>query len=74
MKVGFLFGAGAEASYGLPSGGKFALDIFRQDASSSKEEFKVMRSEIDATSNYVYQWLPEDYIKYKYQFIWKNGF
>lgn len=62
MKVGFLFGAGAEASYGLPSGGKFALDIFRQDASSSKEEFKVMRSEIDATSNYVYQWLPEDYI------------
>lgn len=34
MKVGFLFGVGAEASYGLPSGRKFVLDIFRQDASS----------------------------------------
>ena len=30
MKLSFLFGAGAEISYGLPSGGKFALDIFRQ--------------------------------------------
>ena len=31
VKVGFLFGAGAEICYGLPTGGKFALDIFRQD-------------------------------------------
>ena len=31
MKYGFLFGAGAEAAYGLPSGGKFALEIFRHD-------------------------------------------
>ena len=37
MKYGFLFGAGAEVSYGLPSGGKFALDIFRFDTSSSKK-------------------------------------
>ena len=33
MKYGFLFGAGAEIGYGLPSGGKFALDIFRYDVS-----------------------------------------
>lgn len=29
MKVGFFFGAGAEISYGMPSGGKFALNIFK---------------------------------------------
>lgn len=28
-KIGFLFGAGAEIGYGLPSGGKFVLDIFK---------------------------------------------
>lgn len=38
QKVGFLFGAGAEICYGLPTGGKFALDIFRQDVSVSKKE------------------------------------
>ncbi len=35
MKYGFLFGAGAEAAYGLPSGGKFALEIFRQNTPGS---------------------------------------
>ena len=39
MKLGFLFGAGAEVGYGLPSGGKFALDIFRYDTSKSKQAF-----------------------------------
>ena len=34
---GFLFGVGAEVGYGLPSGGKFALDIFRYDTSKSKQ-------------------------------------
>lgn len=43
MKYGFLFGAGAEAGYGLPSGGEFALEIFRRDQSNSKKEFKEMR-------------------------------
>ena len=40
MKYGILFGAGAEIGYGLPSGGKFALDIFRYDVSKSKKNFK----------------------------------
>ncbi len=39
MKYGFLFGAGAEMGYGLPSGGRFALDIFRHDSSKSKQVF-----------------------------------
>ncbi len=61
MKIGFLFGAGAEVGYGLPSGGKFALDIFRHDSSASKEKFKEMRDSIDRTTKYASSWLPNDY-------------
>lgn len=61
MKVGFLFGAGAEYDYNMPSGGRFALDIFRQDTTEPKEEFKKMRDSIDTTSVYASRWLPEDY-------------
>ena len=52
MKYGFLFGAGAEVGYGLPSGGKFALDIFRHDVTESKRAFKEMRDNIDCTTRY----------------------
>lgn len=61
MKVGFLFGAGAERSYNMPSGGTFALEIFRQDATSAKEKFKEMRDNIDRRSRYANQWLPDGY-------------
>lgn len=61
MKYGFLFGAGAEAGYGLPSGGEFALEIFRRDQSNSKKEFKEMRKKVDPTTTYAYSWLPKDY-------------
>lgn len=60
VKIGFMFGAGAEVGYGLPTGGDFALNIFRQDSSESKESFKSQRKSIDATSRYA-QWLPNDY-------------
>ena len=39
-KVGFMFGAGADVSNDLPSGGDFALDIFRQDVSPRKVKFE----------------------------------
>ena len=61
MKYGFLFGAGAEAGYGLPSGGKFALDIFRHDVSQSKKMFKEMRDSVDGTTRYANMWLPEGF-------------
>lgn len=61
MEIGFLFGAGAEVGYGLPSGGKFALDIFRQDIQPSKEAFKKMRESIDSRTSYATNWLPDDY-------------
>ena len=62
MKVSFLFGAGAEIGYGLPSGGKFALDIFRQDTTKAKDKFKEIRNSIDTTTNYAGKWLPKDYV------------
>lgn len=61
-KIGFLFGAGAEIDYGLPTGGKFALDIFREDITKSKDEFKEMRMNIDKTGKYT-KWLPDDYLE-----------
>lgn len=59
-KIGFMFGAGAEISYGLPTGGDFALNIFRQDVTESKNDFRSQRDAIDGTSLYA-QWLPEGY-------------
>lgn len=61
QKLGFLFGAGAEICYDLPTGGKFALDIFRQDVSDSKKEFIEMRDSIDGSTTYAGEWLPDDY-------------
>ena len=61
MRVGFLFGAGAEVGYGLPSGGKFALEIFRQDTTKIKELFKQQREEIDDSTYYAANWLPDNY-------------
>ena len=60
-KLGFLFGAGAEISYGMPSGGKFALDIFRHSTQDSKNTLRDMRSKIDTSSAYATNWLPEDF-------------
>ena len=63
MKYGFLFGAGAEIAYNLPSGGCFALEIFRQNISELKQEFKNMRDNVDSSTAYASQWLPQDYLK-----------
>lgn len=60
-EIGFLFGAGAEINYGMPSGGKFALDIFRQDPAEAKEKFKRFRDEIDKGTGYASRWLPENF-------------
>ena len=62
MKYGFLFGAGAEIAYNLPSGGRFALDIFRQDTTAPKQIFKKKRENVNPTTVYAGQWLPKDYL------------
>lgn len=60
-KYGFLFGAGAELAYNLPSGGQFALDIFRQDPMEPKQQFRDMRDRVDSITAYANDWLPEKY-------------
>lgn len=60
-KYGFLFGAGAELAYNLPSGGQFALDIFRYDSTGPKQYFREMRERVDSTTSYANDWLPEKY-------------
>lgn len=62
-KIGFLFGAGAERSYGMPSGGKFALDIFRENPEFGKAEIKKMRDSIDKSTSYASNWLPDGFDK-----------
>lgn len=59
-KVSLFFGAGAECSYGLPSGGKFALDIFRMNTSYDKINLKEQLNNVDKQSNYA-RWLPEGF-------------
>ncbi|MBE6052650.1 MAG: hypothetical protein E7212_01860 [Clostridium sartagoforme] len=59
-KVSLFFGAGAECSYGLPSGGKFALDIFRMNTSDDKVNLKEQLCNVDKQSNYA-RWLPEGF-------------
>lgn len=61
-KVGLFFGAGAEIAYGLPSGGRFALDIFRMDTAKDKHDFKEMLKDVDSKSPYAAKWLPNDYL------------
>jgi hypothetical protein len=60
-KIGLFFGAGAEIAYGLPSGGRFALDIFRMDSTKDKKVFKELLGKIDSRTPYATKWLPDDY-------------
>lgn len=61
-KYGFLFGAGAELAYNMPSGGQFALDIFRQNPTASREYFKEMRGKVNPSTTYANEWLPDGYL------------
>lgn len=61
--ISLFFGAGAEMCYGLPSGGKFALDIFRMDTIEDKKNFRLQRESVNRRSSYAKDWLPQDYDK-----------
>ena len=63
QKISLFFGAGAEIGYGLPSGGKFALDIFKMDTTQDKKDFRTDRENIDKRSHYAKNWLPFDFEK-----------
>ena len=74
MKVGLFFGAGAEISYGLPSGGKFAIDLFRKDPTPYKKAFRAKLLKINSRSPYANTWLPKGYEKKSIFAFGKNEF
>ncbi|MBU0784197.1 MAG: hypothetical protein KJ798_08620 [Gammaproteobacteria bacterium] len=74
MKLGFFFGAGAEVGYGLPTGGKFAIDLFRQDVSAHKQSLRQQLGQINPLTNYATEWLPEKYATQRIHAFGKNEF
>lgn len=73
QSVSFFFGAGAEAPYGLPSGGEFALEIFRTIGAEDK---KTLRSEIEKVNSTSHQaaWLPDGYKNNRITVFGKTNF
>ncbi|MGM3190479.1 hypothetical protein ACS25B_05960 [Dickeya dadantii subsp. dieffenbachiae] len=45
----------------MPSGGKFAIDLFRQDPSQYKTELRQQLRLVDSRSSYANDWLPQGY-------------
>lgn len=68
------FGAGAEIGYGLPSGGKFALEIFRVSNEEDKEAFRNQIQRIDTRSQIATQWLPDNYVSKRLNVFGKGEF
>ncbi|WP_139787032.1 hypothetical protein [Cohnella massiliensis] len=73
-KVALFFGAGSEIGYGLPSGGKFALDLFRTSVENDKDDFRKQLDKINNTSTYAAKWLPENYHKKRIYVFGKGEF
>lgn len=61
MKLGLFFGAGAEIPYGLPSGGKFAIELFRRDPSDEKRKLREELQQINRLTSYATKWLPDKF-------------
>lgn len=72
--ISLFFGAGAEIGYGLPNGGKFALDLFRTPVDEDKASFKIQLNSINNTSTYATKWLPDDYLKKRLHVFGKSDF
>jgi hypothetical protein len=73
-KLSVFFGAGAEIGYGLPSGGKFALEIFRSPNEQDKEAFRGQIQNIDTRSQIASQWLPDNYLNKRLNVFGKGEF
>ena len=73
-KIGLFFGAGAEIGYGLPSGGRFALDIFKGSKSEDREAFREQISTIDTQSQLATQWLPDNFKSKRINVFGKGNF
>lgn len=73
-RLGFFFGAGAEISYGLPSGGRFAVEIFRQNTETQKERLRLILNNIDRATAYATDWLPENFHRKRIHAFGKSEF
>lgn len=73
-KMSFFFGAGAEVDYGLPLGGKFALEIFRYNVEEEKKKFRENLKQIPLTSVYANEWLPKGFENKRIHTFGKNEF
>ncbi len=72
-KIGFMFGAGAELRYGMPTSKEFSLGIFRRNAMdaakklkdkfSGKYLFSSMRVSRNVDNNYIKDWLPNGFTR-----------
>jgi hypothetical protein len=72
--IGLFFGAGAEISYGLPTGGRFAIEIFRRSPEEQKKRFKELLDNIDRTTYYCSSYLPPDFHKKRLNVFGKPDF
>jgi hypothetical protein len=60
-KLAFFFGAGSEVAYGLPSGGRFALEVLK-GSKRQVQAFKDYRDYIDVNCSASYrEWLPDQF-------------
>lgn len=74
MKIGLFFGAGAEIGYGLPSGGKFAIDLFREEPSEYKTSLREQLRSLDSRASYAINWLPQGYADKRIHAFGRNEF
>lgn len=72
-KTVFFFGAGSDVPYGLPSGGEFALEIFRTIGDEDKRKLREELNKIDSRSHQA-QWLPPDYKTSRITVFGKSNF
>ena len=61
MKIGLFFGAGAETPYGLPSGGTFAIELFRLDTTGEKQKLRTDLQNVNRHTAYATKWMPEKF-------------
>lgn len=73
-RLSLFFGAGAETGYGLPSGGKFALEIFRTSNDEDKEAFRNQIQKINPRTQIASQWLPDNYANKRLNVFGKGEF
>jgi hypothetical protein len=73
-KIGLFFGAGAEMAYGLPSGGKFAIEIFRRSPDQQKQRFKELLTNLQRRTNYAVDYLPPEFPKKRLNVFGKPDF